>query len=77
VGRVKNFSRFVKENFELPGWNSEEPQKANQREPQTEYGDSVNYTSDDDELYYYWLNNLEDSDYDEDDNEDHYDDEDR
>ena len=52
MGRVKNFSRFVKENFELPGWNSEEPQKANQREPQTEYGDSVNYTSDDDELYY-------------------------
>jgi hypothetical protein len=77
VARVKNFSRFVKENFELPGWISEEPQNPNQREPQTEYGDNVNYTSDDDELYYYWLNNLEDSDYDGDDNDDHYDDEDR
>lgn len=71
--KVKNFSRFVKENFELPGWNSEEPKKANQREPQTEYGDDKNFISDDDELYYYWLNNL---DNDDEEFDDHYDGED-
>lgn len=73
--RVMSFAKFVTENFELPGWSSEEPKIANQREPQTQFGDDKNFISDDDELYYYWLSNLDDGDY-EDDGDYHYDDED-
>jgi hypothetical protein len=66
--KIKQFRTFVKENFEQPGWASDEETKPEQRLSTTHFHDEE--LSDEEQLYMFWLNNIEDDDYYDDDNYD-------
>lgn len=54
--KIKSFIKFIRENNESPNWHTPEDYKAHQRP------DSPEFISDDDELYWYWLNSIEEED---------------
>jgi hypothetical protein len=65
--RVKKFLKFIRESQEVPEWSTTDNKPGIQRPQRIE----PEFQSADDELYWYWLSNLEvDDDSEEDDEED-------
>jgi hypothetical protein len=60
---LKKFSTFVRENFEQPGWSSNDEVKPTQRMGSTHFHDEEEKLSDEEQLYRYWLDEIENEDY--------------